>query len=141
MFSDLSGFMISIFSIWIAKRASTPKLSYGYHRSEVIGALASIFIIWALTVVLLFEATTRIIDRTPVENPAIMLITATAGLVFNIVMAKILHSAPGHSHHGCDHGHSHGDEHAHGDDHKHEKEHAHKHDNHDHAHSNYSFIQ
>lgn len=62
MFSDLSGFFISIMSIWIGTRRSSEQLSYGYHRAEVIGALASIVLIWGLTLVLLFEATTRIVE-------------------------------------------------------------------------------
>jgi len=62
LLSDLSGFCISIFSIALAKKAATNKMSYGYHRAEVIGALVSILIIWGLTLVLVFEATVRIIE-------------------------------------------------------------------------------
>lgn len=62
MFSDLSGFFISIFSVWIGMRPASLKLSFGYHRAEVIGALASIALIWAVTVVLLYEATVRVIN-------------------------------------------------------------------------------
>jgi len=46
MFSDLSGFMISIFSIWLGQRPASKIMSFGYHRAEVIGALASIILIW-----------------------------------------------------------------------------------------------
>ena len=56
MFSDFCGFFISIFSIWIARRPSTPTHSYGFHRAEIIGALLSVIIIWALTIVLVYEA-------------------------------------------------------------------------------------
>ena len=66
MFSDLSGFLISIFSVWLATKPSSNSLSYGYHRAEVIGALGSIFLIWALTILLLYEATHRIIKKEPV---------------------------------------------------------------------------
>jgi hypothetical protein len=45
-----------------------------------------------------------------------MAITAVAGLFFNLIQMKILHSGEGHYHlGGDDHGHSHGD----GDDHGH----------------------
>lgn len=66
LFSDLSGFFISIFSIWIAKKPSNQMMSYGYHRAEVLGALASIIIIWCLTLILLYEATERIIIKSVV---------------------------------------------------------------------------
>lgn len=62
MFSDLSGFFISIFSVWIGTRPASKKLSYGYHRAEVIGALASIVLIWGLTILLFYEATHRVIN-------------------------------------------------------------------------------
>lgn len=133
MFSDLSGFFISIMSIWIGTRPASKKLSYGYHRAEVIGALGSIVLIWGLTIVLLYEATNRIINKSIVTDPLFMLITSVFGLVCNICMAKVLHSAPGHSHghcHGHDHGHSHNHSH---EGHSHEHSHGSDHeDSHDH---------
>lgn len=143
MFSDLSGFFISIMSIWVGTRPASKKLTYGYHRAEVIGALGSIVLIWGLTIVLLYEATNRIVNKTMVTDPLFMLITAVFGLVCNVGMAKVLHSAPGqsHSHGGCSHGHSHGPSdkknkvhsHSHDHDHKHDHDHDHNHD-HDHKH-------
>ncbi|KAL4497071.1 hypothetical protein ABPG72_002227 [Tetrahymena utriculariae] len=141
MFSDLSGFFISIFSVWIGQRPASSKLSYGYHRAEVIGAMASIVLIWGLTILLLYEATHRVITKEAVNEPLYMLITAGFGLFCNIVMAKVLHSAPGHSHHGCSHGHSHGHSHDHHHSHDHDHDHDHHHDHdhdhdHDHNHDN-----
>lgn len=69
-------------------------MSFGYHRAEVIGALASIILIWGLTILLLYEATDRVINKVIVTDPLIMLITAGFGLVCNLLMAKILHSSP-----------------------------------------------
>lgn len=57
MFSDVGGFGISFLSIYISKRKSNFNYSYGYHRSEVLGALCSIFFIWALLIWLNYEAT------------------------------------------------------------------------------------
>lgn len=77
-------------------------MSYGYHRSEVIGAMGSIILIWGLTILLLYEATDRIVKKAMVTDPLVMLITAAFGLFCNIVMAKVLHSSPsgGHDHGG-----------------------------------------
>ncbi|CAD8190664.1 unnamed protein product [Paramecium pentaurelia] len=130
MFSDMSGFFISIFSIWLSQRPASQKMSFGYHRAEVIGALASIVLIWGLTILLLYEATERMINKSLVTEPLIMLITAGFGLFCNLVMAKVLHSSPtgGHDHgnimHQCS-GHHHGHEHDHNHDHNHEHEHDH----------------
>lgn len=88
MFSDVSGFLIQICSIRLARRIPTNVYSFGYHRSEVLGALASIIIIWALVVALFAEAVIRtreIISGEPYEIDAkIMLILAVVSLLCNI---------------------------------------------------------
>jgi solute carrier family 30 (zinc transporter), member 2 len=84
---DISGFLISLFAItWSRKPAST-KLSYGYHRIEILGALFSISIVWALTIFLLIEAISRMRKTEAVEGK-IMFITASLGLVVNIAYVK-----------------------------------------------------
>lgn len=85
-------------------------MSYGYHRAEVIGAMASVILIWGLTAWLVTEATERIVKMNYEINGLVMLITAVLGLITNLLMFKILHSdGHGHSHGG--HGHSHGHSH------------------------------
>ena len=37
-------------------------MSYGYHRAEIIGALASVLLIWGLTFWLVVEAIYRVIN-------------------------------------------------------------------------------
>lgn len=54
--------------------------------------MGSITLIWILTIYLVYEATHRIINKEPVGDPLVMLITAAFGLICNIVMAKVLHS-------------------------------------------------
>jgi zinc transporter 2 len=88
MFSDVSGFLIQICSIRLARRLPTNLYSFGYHRSEVLGALASIVIIWALVVALFAEAiirTREIVKGEPYDIDAkIMLILAVVSLLCNI---------------------------------------------------------
>ena len=98
MFSDLCGFAISMGSLFISKRVATRHMSYGYHRSEVIGAALSVLLIWALTIWLIVEAIFRIIHPEEVYG-LIMIIVAGAGLISNIIMGKILHSHGGHEDH------------------------------------------
>jgi Co/Zn/Cd efflux system component len=45
MFSDLCGFGISISSLFISKKTADRKISFGYHRAEVIGATLSVLLI------------------------------------------------------------------------------------------------
>lgn len=112
LLSDFTGFLISMFSIWIGTRPASGGMSFGYHRAEVIGALASVLLIWGLTAWLVHEAIDRVITPTEVDGK-IMLITAGVGLLVNLIMVKVLHSGPGHHHLGggeCPHGHHHGHE-------------------------------
>ena len=64
MFSDVGGFIISMYSIKIASKSPTYAKTYGYHRAEIIGALTSVMIIWIMVVWLAWEATNRIICYT-----------------------------------------------------------------------------
>lgn len=91
LLSDLSGFVISMLSLWIALRPANSQLTYGYHRAEIIGALMSISIIWLLTAWLLTEAYDRLYNPRYI-NSKIMMIIASCGLGFNIIMAKVLMS-------------------------------------------------
>ena len=60
MFSDVTGFGISIIAIRYGLKSPNAKHSYGYHRSEVLGALASIVIIWILVLGLIYAGCYRI---------------------------------------------------------------------------------
>jgi Co/Zn/Cd efflux system component len=73
-------------------------MSFGYHRFELLGAIGNLFIIWALALFLIYEATNRIIDQVYVQHPNVMLIVATLGLPVNIIMYFVLHTGGSHSH-------------------------------------------
>jgi zinc transporter 2 len=138
--SDMIGFAMSMVALKISMRPASHELTFGWHRAEVIGTLISVAFLVTLTIWLVVEATNRII--TPVKvDPKIMMITAVAGLFFNLIQMKILHQGDGHyhlggghdHHHGHDHGHDHGHGHAHDHDHDHHKhaddeQHSHDHD-------------
>jgi len=128
MFSDIFGFAISIFAIKVAKKKAPSTYSFGYVRAEILGALGSIVLIWCLTILLVYQATTRIINFEYVKNPLIMLITAGLGLFFNLVLAKVLHGHSGIMSHGHDHAHGHGHDHGHAHGNEKKKEEPHSHD-------------
>ncbi|XP_024920850.1 zinc transporter 8 [Cynoglossus semilaevis] len=106
---DFTSFIISLLSLWLSSRPATHKLSYGWHRAEILGALLSIFTIWLVTGVLVYLAVERIISDDYTIDGTIMLITSGCAVLVNIIMAFTLHqSGHGHSHGGSSHGHSHG---------------------------------
>lgn len=87
--SDLFGFAISILSLKCSQKPANHDMSYGYHRSEIVGTMVSIILIWGLTIWLIYEATLRVITPQPVMG-GIMLVVAIMGLFFNIIQMKIL---------------------------------------------------
>ncbi|GAB4819948.1 hypothetical protein N2152v2_006994 [Parachlorella kessleri] len=118
LLSDVSGFAVSALAAVYAAKRSQEHFSYGYHRVEVLGALASILSVWLVTGVLLFEAVNRIITPEPV-NGKVMFILALTGVAVNILLVVILghshdHAHGGHSHSHGGHSHSHGHTHSHG---------------------------
>jgi len=96
---DVSGFAVSIFAAHYAAKKSTGHHSFGYHRLEVLGALASMLSVWLLTGVLIWEAFQRILKPEPVDGK-IMFILAIVGIFVNVGLFSIL-GGHGHSH---DHG-------------------------------------
>jgi zinc transporter 2 len=90
----------------IGKRKANSSYTFGFYRSEVIGALISVITIWILTVILIQEAYERFKNPKTIDSK-IMLITAIIGLICNLSMMSVLHSS-GISHGaGCSHGHVH----------------------------------
>ena len=94
MLSDSLAFVISIFSICAARWKPDQKHSFGYHRTEVLGALASIITIWILVAWLIVEAIERVhmcIHGDKFELDAtVMLITSVVSLICNILNLIVL---------------------------------------------------
>lgn len=146
MLSDVAGFIISMISIWIGQKHPNTSKSWGYHRAEVLGALASIFIIWVMIIWLCMEATERVINHGKEGiDSTIMLITSFISLacnIFNLIaldhfpipcckkkkkegeeeehnfMDSVMSIYKPHGGHSCSH-HHHGHGHGHGHHHHH----------------------
>lgn len=110
LFSDFGSLLVSLFSIWLSTQSPSKKMSYGYHRAEVLAALASVIVIWLVTGVLVYLAIERIIHGEYDIDANTMLIVSGIGVTINIIMGVILHggcSLHGHSHEGHGYGHGH----------------------------------
>ncbi|CAL8391646.1 zinc transporter 2 [Gadus morhua] len=120
LLTDLGSMMVSLFSLWISSRPPTKTMSFGWHRSEILGALVSVMSIWIVTGVLVYLAIERIIRNDYEINGHVMLLTSGGAVIVNIFMAYILHHSTtfhghGEGYHQLDdsggsstaHGHSH----------------------------------
>ncbi|XP_008297539.1 zinc transporter 2 [Stegastes partitus] len=101
LLADLTSFIISLLSLWLSSRPATHRLSFGWHRAEILGALLSVFTIWLVTGVLVYLAVERLIHKDFTIEGHIMLITSGCAVAANIIMAVTLHqTGHGHSHGG-----------------------------------------
>ncbi|XP_025089495.1 zinc transporter 2-like isoform X2 [Pomacea canaliculata] len=110
LLTDFASFMISLMALYLVSRPSTKRLSFGWYRAEILGALVSILMLWVITGVLVYSGVQRIESGDYEINATIMLITSGTGVFFNIVLAVSLHQHD----HGHGHSHSHGHGHSHG---------------------------
>ncbi|XP_006037906.1 zinc transporter 3 [Alligator sinensis] len=99
LLTDVGSMSVSLFSLWVSTRPPTKTMSFGWHRSETLGALASVLSIWIVTGVLVYLASARIINNDYEIEARAMLATSAGAVAVNLIMACILHqsSAP-HGH-------------------------------------------
>ncbi|VDO68885.1 unnamed protein product [Heligmosomoides polygyrus] len=108
LLTDFASILISLFSLYIATKPPSQRMSFGFHRAEVLGAFFSVFLIWIVTGVLVVLAILRIVNADYEIDATIMAITATIGVLVNLVMGALLYfGGHAHSHGGGDHGHAH----------------------------------
>uniref|UniRef100_A0A8C6TRF3 Probable proton-coupled zinc antiporter SLC30A3 n=1 Tax=Neogobius melanostomus TaxID=47308 RepID=A0A8C6TRF3_9GOBI len=100
LLTDFGSMMVSLFSLWISSRPPTKTVTYGWHRSEVLGAFISVVSIWAVTGVLVFLAVERIVRNDYDINGHVMLVTSGCAVLVNIIMAYILHHSTSFHAHG-----------------------------------------
>lgn len=99
--SNVAAYAISLISLQAAGWTATPRLSYGYFRVEILGALFSVQLAWLLAGVLLYEAIDRIINYRGEVEGFIMFSVSAFGLVANSLVAALL-SHDGHERHLTD---------------------------------------
>jgi cobalt-zinc-cadmium efflux system protein len=92
MLSDAGALGLALFAAWLATRPATPERSFGWRRAEVLAALANAVVLVLLGALILWEATGRLSDPPEVEGGWV-LAAGAAGLVVNLVAARILHGA------------------------------------------------
>ncbi|XP_041885365.1 zinc transporter 3 isoform X2 [Corvus kubaryi] len=99
LLTDMGSMSVSLFSLWVSNRPPTKTMTFGWHRSETLGALASVLSIWVVTAALVYLAAARIISNDYEIEARAMLATSACAVGVNLVMAYILHQAPaGHGH-------------------------------------------
>lgn len=96
MLTDVGALAFSLFVAWLARQPATPQKTYGYLRWEILAALLNGGALLAISVAIIWEAVRRLRAPEPVET-GLMLVVAAAGLVVNVVAARLLHAGARHS--------------------------------------------
>lgn len=91
MLTDAGSIMVSLFAFWIAQKPSTPSLTFGYRRAEILGALANALAIWLLCGFLIYEAFERVASPQEVHG-SIVFGVGSVGLIVNGICIALLHA-------------------------------------------------
>lgn len=92
VFADVMAISLSLFAIGLAAKQHTRQLTYGYHRAEVLAALANGIMLAVIAALVVKEAYTRLINPPSIDT-TVLLGVASIGLIANIVMALLLKEA------------------------------------------------
>ena len=96
MLSDVGGLGIALYAQRLMLRPASARHTYGWQRGEVVGALANGATLIAVVGWIGYEGIKRLMDPEPVVGAGLLMVAA-AGLVINLVSARVLAGARGGS--------------------------------------------
>jgi cobalt-zinc-cadmium efflux system protein len=92
MLTDVAALGLSLFVAWFSRQPASPQRTYGYLRWEVLAAFLNGATLLLISAWIVWEAVMRL--RSPeVVKSGLMFVVAVAGLIVNIVSARMLHSS------------------------------------------------
>ncbi len=92
MLVDALALGLSLFALTIARRPATPTRTYGYHRAEIMAALANGTILVLVSIYIFYQASQRLLEPPLVQAP-LMLLVASIGLMANLAGILLLRKA------------------------------------------------
>jgi cobalt-zinc-cadmium efflux system protein len=90
MLSDVAALGLGMFAIWMAMRPATATRTYGFHRVEILAALANGVMLVAIAVYIFLQAVHRLQEPSEVRSLP-MLLVAVAGLGANVASGSVLY--------------------------------------------------
>jgi cobalt-zinc-cadmium efflux system protein len=96
MFTDVAGIALALVAVKFAERPATPARTYGYYRVEILAALVNSVVLGGVSLVILYEAYTRIVRPESVATGT-MIVVALLGIAANAASAYILHAGSSQS--------------------------------------------
>jgi cobalt-zinc-cadmium efflux system protein len=91
-FADALALILSWYGLWIARRPSSEKHSYGYHRVGILTALVNAVALVVIALLVFWEALSRLRHPEPVQSKP-MIIVALIAILLNTVISLWLRKA------------------------------------------------
>ena len=92
MLVDALALGLSLVALNLSKKPATTTRTFGFHRSEILAALANGVTLVLVAVFIFYEAYQRF-RNPPAVQTTIMLVVAVAGLIANLAAMQLLHRA------------------------------------------------
>lgn len=89
MLTDISGIAMSLIAMWLSRRPANNEKTFGYHRTEILAALANAVLLLVVAVFVFIEAARRF-QHPPEIRAGWMLAVAAIGLVNNMIGVLLL---------------------------------------------------
>lgn len=89
LLTDAGALGLAFFAAWMSGHPATRKMSYGYHRVEILAALVNGAGLLTIAIFLVKEAVTRLHSPVIIHTP-LMLLMGVAGFCFNLFIAFYL---------------------------------------------------
>jgi len=90
MLTDTMALALAAVAFQVCKRPADAKLTYGYHRFQILAAFVNGLSLLFIVGWILFEAVDRFLDPAEVLGET-MLVVAAAGLIVNLIAFAVLH--------------------------------------------------
>jgi cobalt-zinc-cadmium efflux system protein len=96
MLTDVASLALGLFALWVAHRPPSANKTFGYHRAEILAALANGVGLCLAVAFIVREAVERLSAAEPVDTSGMLLI-ASLGLAVNLLCARLLAPRDGSS--------------------------------------------
>ena len=92
MLTDVAALALSLFVAWFSRQPASPQRTYGYLRWEVLAAFLNGATLLLISAWIVWEAVLRLRAPEPIQG-GLMLGVAVAGLIVNVIAARMLHAS------------------------------------------------
>lgn len=88
--ADAAALGFSLYAVWLAKRPSDAKMTFGYHRATILAALVNAVSLVAIAAFILAEAIARLRHPSTDVSSKLMIVVALFAVLINVTISLLL---------------------------------------------------